>query len=216
MSAGADTPVQLRVYLPIPDLAAQFAAYLGTPTRARGYPPIAGDNALIVEVAPALAIERVIDLALKAVPEVEPGIHFVERQFGVLEVHAADPDAVERAGQAILEGIGASAGDALRPRVTYVGVIDDVTDQHAVIINRNREASMLLPGQTLLVLELTPALFAAAAANAAERVAPGLTLVSVSMIGVAGRLYLAGEMSDIVRARDEISRVLDAVTGREH
>jgi hypothetical protein len=75
---------------------------------------------------------------------------------------------------------------------------------------------MLLPGQTLLVLELTPALFAAAAANAAERVAPGLTLVSVSMIGVAGRLYLAGEMSDIVRARDEISRVLDAVTGREH
>jgi hypothetical protein len=36
------------------------------------------------------------------------------------------------------------------------------------------------------------------------------------MIGVAGRLYLAGEMSDIVRARDEISRVLDAVTGREH
>jgi hypothetical protein len=216
VSAGADTPVQLRVYLPIPDLAAQFAAYLGTPTRARGYPPIAGDNALIVEVAPALAIERVIDLALKAVPEVEPGIHFVERQFGVLEVHAADPDAVERAGQAILEGIGASAGDALRPRVTYVGVIDDVTDQHAVIINRNREASMLLPGQTLLVLELTPALFAAAAANAAERVAPALTLVSVSMIGVAGRLYLAGEMSDIVRARDEISRVLDAVTGREH
>jgi hypothetical protein len=216
VSAGADTPVQLRVYLPIPDLAAQFAAYLGTPTRARGYPPIAGDNALIVEVAPALAIERVIDLALKAVPEVEPGIHFVERQFGVLEVHAADPDAVERAGQAILEGIGASAGDALRPRVTYVGVIDDVTDQHAVIINRNREASMLLPGQTLLVLELTPALFAAAAANAAERVAPSLTLVSVSMIGVAGRLYLAGEMSDIVRARDEISRVLDAVTGREH
>ncbi|HWE11365.1 MAG TPA: hypothetical protein VG325_18590 [Solirubrobacteraceae bacterium] len=215
MSAGADTPVQLRVYLPIPDLAAQFAAYLGTPTRARGYPPIAGDSALIVEVAPALAIERVIDLALKAVPEVEPGIHFVERQFGVLEVHAADPDAVQRAGQAILDGIGAHADDALRPRVTYVGVIDDVTDQHAVIINRNREASMLLPGQTLLVLELTPALFAAAAANAAERVAPALTLISVSMIGVAGRLYLAGEMSDIVRAREEISRVLDAITGRE-
>jgi hypothetical protein len=207
--------VQLRVYLPIPDLAAQFAAYLGTPTRARGYPPIAGDSALIVEVAPALAIERVIDLALKAVPEVEPGIHFVERQFGVLEVHAADPDAVQRAGQAILDGIGAHADDALRPRVTYVGVIDDVTDQHAVIINRNREASMLLPGQTLLVLELTPALFAAAAANAAERVAPALTLISVSMIGVAGRLYLAGEMSDIVRAREEISRVLDAITGRE-
>ncbi|HWE15471.1 MAG TPA: hypothetical protein VG365_18235 [Solirubrobacteraceae bacterium] len=216
MAARTHTPVQLRVYLPIPNLAAQFAAYLGTPTRARGYPPIAGDSALIVEVAPALAIERVIDLALKAVPEVEPGIHYVERQFGVLEVHAADPDAVQRAGEAILDGIGARPEDALRPRVTYVGVIEDVTDQHAVIVNRNREASMLLPGQSLLVTEVTPALFAAAAANAAERVAPTLTLVSVSMIGAAGRLYLAGEQSDIVRARDEIGQVLEAVSGREH
>ncbi len=216
MAEHTETRVELRVYLPMPNLGRQLAAYLGTPTRARGYPPIEGDHALIVEVAPALAIERVIDLALKAVPEVEPGIHYVERQFGVLEVHARDPEAVERAGQAILEGIDAKPTDTLRPRVTYMGVIEDVTDQHAVIVNRNREASMLLPGQSLLVTEVTPALFAAAAANAAERVAPGLTLVSVSMIGAAGRLYLAGESSDMVLARDEIDRVLSAVAGRDH
>jgi hypothetical protein len=211
-----ETPIELRVYLPMPDLGRQFAAYLGTPTRARGYPPIEGDHSLIVEVAPGLAIERVIDLALKAVPEVEPGIHYVERQFGVLEVHSTDEAAVARAGEAILAGIGAKATDALRPRVSYMEVIEDVTDQHAVIVNRNREASMLLPGQTLLVTEVTPALFAAAAANAAERVAPALTLVSVAMIGAAGRLYLAGQTSDIVVARDQIDRVLRAVTGRDH
>ncbi len=92
-----------------------------------------------------------IDLALKAVPEVEPGIHYVERQFGVLEVHAADAEAVERAGQAMLAGIGARAEDTLRPRVTYLGIVEDVTDQHAVIINRNREASIIqgLAGETL-------------------------------------------------------------------
>ena len=208
--------VELRVYLPIPDLGRQFAAYLGTPMRARGYPPIEGDHALIVEVAPALAIERIIDLALKAVPEVEPGIHFVERQFGVLEVHSRDPADVERAGRAILHGIEAKAEDGLRPRVLYTDVIEDVTDQHAVILNRNREASMLLPGQTLLVVEMVPALFAAFAANAAERVAPELTLVTVSMIGAAGRVYLAGATADIVRAREEITRVLDDVAGREH
>jgi hypothetical protein len=207
--------VELRVYLPIPDLGRQFAAYLGSPLRARGYPPMEGDHALIVEVAPGLAIERIIDLALKSVPDVEPGIHFVERQFGVLEVHSRDPQEVERAGRAILEGIEASPEDALRPRVLYSDVIEDVTDQHAVIVNRNREASMLLPGQTLLVVEMTPALFAAVAANAAERVAPGLTLVTVSMIGAAGRVYLAGDTPDIVRAREEIERVLSQVAGRE-
>jgi hypothetical protein len=208
------TDVELRVYLPLPDLGRQFAAYLGTPLRARGYPPIEGDHALIVEVAPGLAIERIIDLALKEVPDVEPGIHFVERQFGVLEVHARDEALVERAGEAILEGIGARPEDALKPQLMYVDVIEDVTDQHAVIVNRNREASMLLPGQTLLVVEVTPALFAAFAANAAERVAPGLTLVTVSMIGAAGRVYLAGATPDIVLARDEITRVLEGVRGR--
>jgi hypothetical protein len=206
--------VELRVYLPIPELGRQFAAYLGTPLRARGYPPMEGDHALIVEVAPGLAIERVIDLALKSVPEVDPGILYVERQFGVLEVHAQDPALVDRAGQAILEGIGATAEDTLRPTISYVDVIEDVTDQHAVIVNRNREASMLLPGQTLLVVEVVPALFAAVAANAAERVSPDATLVTVSMIGAAGRVYLAGSTADIVRARDEITRVLEGVRGR--
>jgi hypothetical protein len=210
------TDVQVRVYLPIPDLTRQFAAYLGTPTRARGYPPMEGDHALIVEVAPALAIERVIDLALKSVPSVEPGILYVERQFGVLEVHSPDPDDVAAAGRAILEGVGAQAADQLRPRVLYADVIENITDQHAVILNRTREASMVLPGETLLVYEVMPALFAAVAANEAERVAPDVTLVTVSMIGAAGRIYMSGPTASIEAARDEITRVLAAIEGREH
>ena len=113
-------------------------------------------------------------------PEIEPGILYVERQFGVLEVHHADQALVDRAGAAILDGIGASPADALRPNILYADVIEQITDQHAVIINRNRDASMVLPGETLLVYEVTPALFAAVAANAAERVAPEATLVIVS------------------------------------
>jgi hypothetical protein len=211
-----ETAVQLRVYLPIPNLGRQFAAYLGTPTRARGYPPAEGQHALIVEVAPALAIERVTDLALRSVPEIEPGILYVERQFGVLEVHHSDQELVDRAGAAILAGIGATPADALRPRILYADVISDITDQHAVIINRNREASMVLPGETLLVYEVVPALHAAVAANVAERAAPEATLVTVSMIGAAGRIYISGSTESVVRARDEITRVLEAVEGREH
>jgi len=203
------------VYLLLEDLQRQFAAYLGTPSRARGYPPFEGQHSLIVEVSPGLAIERVIDLALRAVPAVEPGILFVERQFGVLEVHGDDLADVRRAGAAILDGLGASASDQLRPQVLFTDVIEDVTDQHAVIINRNRQASMLLPGQTLLVCEMTPALFATVAANAAEKVAPGITLVDVSMIGAAGRVYLSGSTDQVVKAREEITRVLGSLEGRE-
>ncbi|WP_120298676.1 microcompartment protein [Gordonia phthalatica] len=213
----SDTSIssELRVYLMVEDLQEQFAAYLGTPTRARGYPPFAGDHALIIEVAPALAIERVIDLALREVPGVEPGILFVERQFGVLELHGKSLDEVKRAGEAVLAGTGSSAGDQLRPRVLYHDIIENVSDQHAVLINRNRKGSMLMPGQSLLVYEMTPALFAAVAANEAERAAPGLSMIDVQMIGAAGRLYLGGTTEEVTAARDRITAVLSSIEGRE-
>jgi hypothetical protein len=213
---AASPRAELRVHVLLEDLQRQFAAWLATPTRARGYPPYEGQHALVVEVAPGLAIHRIADLALRAVPAVEPGILFVERQFGVLEVHGDDLADVEEAGRAILAGLGASEGDRLRPRVLYSDVIDDVTDAHAVIINRTREASMLLPGQSLLVHEVTPALFAAVAANEAERAAPRTTLVDVSMIGAAGRLYLGGAPDDVRAAAAAIDATLAAVEGREH
>src|SRR5690349_10365661 len=192
------TPAELRVYLLVEDLQQQCAADLGTPTRARGHPPFVGDR------------------ALRSVPTVEPGILYVERQFGVLEVHGHALDDVKRAGQAILDGTGTSASDQLRPRVLYHDIIEEITDQHAVILNRNRSGSMIMPGQALLVYEMTPALFAAVAANEAERVAPGITVVDVQFIGAAGRLYLSGRIEDVTLARDRITKVLESVEEREH
>ena len=73
---------------------------------------------------------------------------------------------------------------------------------------------MVIPGDTLLVCEVTPALFAAVAANEAERAAPGVTLVDVSMIGVAGRIYLAGQTADVTTcAAGDLGGVLAAVEG---
>lgn len=215
MAAG--TPAtELRVYLMVKDLQRQFAAYMGTPTRARGYPPYERDHALIVEVAPALAIERIIDLALRSVPSVAPGILYVERQFGVLEVHSAILADVESAGEAILRGTGTKSSDQLRPRTLYHDIIEDITDQHAIILNRTRGGSIIVPGQSLLVYEMVPALFAAVAANEAERAAPDITIVDVQMIGATGRIFISGTTEDLTVARDRIASVLEAIQGREH
>ena len=204
----------LRVYLTLESLQPQFAAYLGTPTRARGYPPYAGQHALIIEVAPGLMIERVIDLALKADPDLEPGILFVERQFGILEIHGNDKTKLLQAGQAMLDGLGLGESEPLAAKILYTDVIEDIADQHAVIINRNRQASMVLPGETLLIVEMVPALYAAIAANEAEKIAPNLTLVDVQMIGAAGRLYMSGKTADVQAGLAEIERVLTSIKGR--
>jgi hypothetical protein len=215
VTTAVGTRIELRVYLPIAGLRRQFAAYLGTPVRARGYPAAEGDHALIVEVAPGLAIERVTDLAVRAEPTVEPGILFVERQFGVLEVHSPDQEATGRAGEAILAGLGRAAADQLRPELRYLDIIEDVTDQQAVIVNRSRQASMLLPGQSLLVCELAPALFAAVAANEAEAAVPDNTLVDVTMIGASGRLYVGGTTAGVTEAATRIERLLAGIEGRD-
>ncbi len=206
---------ELRVYLKIEQLRRQFAAYMGSPTRGRGYVPLEGMHSLIIEIAPALAIHRVIDLALKSVPEAEPGMLYVERQYGILELHSLDEAHLDAAGEAVLKGIGAKATDQLRPHVLYTDIVEAVTDQHAVILNRNRDASMILPDESLLLVEMQPALFAAVAANEAERVAPGLTLVDCQMIGASGRVFLSGKTADAETARDHILKTLEAVEGRE-
>jgi hypothetical protein len=205
---------ELRVYLLIESLARQFAAYMATPMRARGYPPLEGEHSLIIEVAPALAIHRICDLALKSAPDMEPGLLYVERQYGLLELHSADLDALKNVGEVILAGIGRKTGDQLKPRTHFADIIEDVADQHAIILNRTREASMLLPGKSLLLYELEPALFVTVAANEAEKAAPGITLVDVQMIGATGRLFLSGTRQDCERARDRIDAVLGAVEGR--
>jgi hypothetical protein len=205
---------ELRVYLPIGRLMPQFAAYLSTPTRARGYPPMAGDSSLIVEVSPALAIHRIVDFAVKASPDLEPGLLFTERQFGVLELHSRDPRLVKAAGEAVLRGLNASPEGQLKPSILFSDIIAELSDQHAIILNRTREASMILPGESLLAFEVQPALFAAFAANEAERAAPASTLVDVQMIGASGRVFMAGQPAELRRAESEIRQVLSSIGGR--
>ena len=190
---------ELRVYLPIHDLQPQFAAYLSTPLRARGYPPFEGQHSLIIEVSPALAIHRISDLALKAAPEMEPGILFTERQYGLLELHSSDREQLDEAGKAILKGIGARPADQLAPTILFEDIIENLSDQHAIILNRSRDGSILVPGSSLLLFEMSPALFACVAANEAERAAPGAIINDVQMMGVSGRIFMSGRTDDLTK-----------------
>lgn len=206
---------ELRVYLPINDLQPQFAAWLSSPTRARGYPPFVGQNSLIIEVAPALAIHRIADLALKEAPDMEPGLLFTERQFGLLELHADDAKELDAAGKAILAGVGAKPTDQLAPKILYHDIIEDISDQHAIILNRSRDGSILVPGVSLLIFEMAPALFACVAANEAERAAPGATINDVQMMGASGRIFMSGTTQEMEKARDAIIKTLEGVKGRK-
>lgn len=203
--------IELRAYCFLDSLQPQYAAFLGTV--AQGFLPLAGDASLYVEVAPGIEINRLTDVALKAV-EVKPGMQIVERVYGLLEVHATEQSDTRAAGAAILESIGQTEEDRLAPQILSSQIIRRVDDHHAQLINRMRHGHMLIPQQTLYVLECQPAAYAALAANEAEKAAD-VNVLEVRVFGSVGRMYLGGEERDIEVGWQAAVSALESLQGRQ-
>jgi len=203
--------IDLRAYVFLDSLQPQYAAFLGTV--AQGFLPLAGDASLYVEISPGIEINRLTDVALKAT-RVRPGMQIVERYFGLLEVHSESQAETRAAGEAILAEVGHVESDRIKPRVLSSQIIRHIDDHQAQLVNRMRHGHMLIPGQTLYVLELEPAPYAALAANEAEKAAE-INILEVRSFGSFGRVYLGGEERDIdVGWRAAIAAV-EGIEGRE-
>jgi hypothetical protein len=202
--------IELRAYCYLDSLQPQYAAFLGTV--AQGFLPLAGDASLYVEVAPGIEINRLTDVALKAV-DVKPGMQVVERVFGLLEIHAEEQSAVREAGASILEAIDQTESDRIKPDILSSQIIRRVDDHHAQLINRMRHGDMLIPGQTLYVLECQPAAYAALAANEAEKAAD-INVLEVRVFGSVGRMYLGGEERDVEVGWQAAVAALESLEGR--
>ncbi|MEW5722327.1 MAG: hypothetical protein AB1896_04425, partial [Thermodesulfobacteriota bacterium] len=178
-----------------------------------GYYPVAGQAALFLEIAPGLEINKLTDVVLKR-SRVIPGAMVVERTYGMLEVHADDPADVAEAGRVLLDSIGLTESDRLKPRILSSVTVERADPYMAQIVNRFRNANMLLSDETMYILEVVPAGYAGYAANEAEKAA-AISLLHVTVFGATGRVYLAGTTSDIQAARAAAEDSLAALTGRQ-
>ena len=203
--------VDLRSYVFLDNLQPQHAAFLGTV--ARGFLPLPGDASLWIEISPGIEINRITDVALKAVG-VRPGMQIVERLYGLLEVHSSSQADVRAAGAAILEALELSEGDRLKPKVVSSQIIRNIDAHQVQLINRMRHGHMILAGQTLYVMEVQPAAYAALAANEAEKRA-NLNILEVTAFGSFGRVYLGGEEQDIMAGYQAAIDAIESVSGRE-
>ncbi len=203
--------VELRSYVYLDRLQPQHAAYIGTV--ALGFLPLPGDASLWIEISPGIEINRITDVALKAAV-VRPGVQFVERLYGLLEIHANKQGEVRAAGRAILQALGVNRQDCLKPKVVSSQIIRNIDAYQTQLINRNRRGQLLLAGQTLYVLEVQPAAYAALAANEAEKAAL-INILQVTAVGSFGRLYLGGEERDIIAGSAAALTAIESVAGRD-
>jgi len=202
--------VDLRAYVILDSLQPQFASFQATISK--GYLPKVGQASLFVEIAPGMAINHLTDIALKST-DVTPGMQIVERHYGMLEVHSDSQADVRQAGQAILDDLGLKERDRHKPRVVSNEVVRRIDDTQSMLINRMRHGNMILSGQTLFVLEVEPAGYAALAANEAEKAAD-INILEVRAVGSFGRVYIGGEEKDVVVAHDAAVQAIKNVTGK--
>ena len=202
---------QLRAYVFLDSLQPQLAAHICT--TCRGYFPVPYVASLFIEIAPGMAIHRVIDTALKSTA-VNPATLVVERAFGMLEVHHEDKGEVRSAGDAILKHLDAREEDRIKPKVVSNTIIRAIEPMHAMIIDKIRFGSMIEPGQSLFIMETEPAAYALLAANEAEKAAQ-VRLIDVTPFGAFGRLYMAGDESQIDSAAAAATAAIQGVSGKE-
>ena len=204
--------IDLRAFAYIDQLQKQMVGYIGSASR--GYYPVTGQAALFVEIAPGIEINSITDAVLKR-SNVRPGALVVERAYGMLEVHADSPADVKQAGEVILDYLGCKETDRLKPKILATETVERIDPYMSQIVNRFRAASLSVSDETLYILEVVPAGYAGYAANEAEKAA-NITLNHVSVYGASGRVYFAGEPSDVLSGKMAAESALAALTGREH
>jgi len=205
----ASDAFSLRCYCYLDRMQAQYAAFVGTVTQ--GDLPTEGMASLYVEMAPGNEVFRMVDIAVKAT-EAKPGAQIVEREFGMFEIHSPSQADVLESGRIVLDRLGLKVEDRIRPQIASIQLITRVDPYQAQLLNRFRRGSMLVPGETLLVVECAPAAYINYACNEAEKRA-SIKILHVSSVGRYGRMWLSGTESEMVTARNAAVQALEALDG---
>jgi len=203
--------IELRTYVFLDSLQPQLASYMGTASM--GFLPVPGDSCLWVEVKPGMAVHRLSDVALKA-SNVRLTQQIVERSYGSMVFNHRDQSDVLESGKKILQQLNAEEFHRQQCVVMWNEVIRSITADHATLINRdNRKGSMVMPGQSIFIMETEPAGYIVYAANEAEKAA-NVTLVEARAVGAYGRLLMSGKEADINEAARAASQALSRLTCR--
>ncbi len=202
---------ELRVFCHLDRLQPQFASLFGS--SCRGFLPVEGMASLFIEVLPGIEINRLADIALKAT-NAKPGELIVERRYGMLEIHSFDQEEILHAGRMILEEMGVTEEDRIAPKILSTSIVNKVDPYQAVIINRNSKGMLILGGDDVYLLEVSPAAYSSIAANEAEKHC-NVRLVDLRFFGAAGRVYLAGTESEVSAAAQKVIETLDNISGRK-
>ncbi|MFT7520797.1 MAG: ethanolamine utilization microcompartment shell protein EutS [Kiritimatiellia bacterium] len=189
---------QLRTYVFIDQMQPQLAQFIAKDNRV--YDPQEYDAAIMLELAPAMEIHRMIDLALKST-NVRLGSVVTERQYGLMQIQHEDQGEVRAAGEAVLSQTGLTPNDRAPVKILTNMVIRGIEQDHAIFFTGTSKGNMVLANESVFILEVTPAAYLTLACNEALKAA-NIKLVTIRPFGATGRLVLSGPEAEIDVAKE--------------
>ncbi|MBL7115141.1 MAG: BMC domain-containing protein [Kiritimatiellae bacterium] len=198
---------ELRTYTFIDSLQPQLAQFIAKDNRV--YDPAEYDSALMLEIAPAMEIHTMIDHALKKT-SVRLGSVVTERIYGLMQVHHADQGEVRQAGEVVLEAAGLTEGDRAAVKLVTNKTIRSVEQDHAISFTGLGRGHMIVAGESVLILETTPAAYLVLACNEALKAAQ-VKLNSIRPFGATGRLIMSGPEAEIDYASAAAVQTLESI-----
>jgi ethanolamine utilization microcompartment shell protein EutL len=199
-----DTNFELRTLIFIDSLQPQLAQFIAKDNRV--YDPAEYDAALLLEIAPAMEIHRMIDMALKST-KVRLGSVVTERQFGLMQIQHANQGEVMEAGKAVLQETGLDENDRAEVKILTNKIIRSVEQDHAIMFTGTAKGNMVLAGESVLIMETTPAAYLTIACNEALKAAR-VKLIQIKPFGASGRLTMSGTESEIDSAAEAAEKIL--------
>lgn len=204
--------VNLRTFVIIDNMQPQYAAVTGTVVK--GDVCLAGMAQLYIELEPGSGVYRLMDEALKHT-NAKPGFQIVEREYGEIELHSFSIDEVKQAGEAILNACGLNINDRMTPKVVSEQIISNINAYQAQLINRdNRYGSIVIPGESVFIMEVEPAAYISIAVNEAEKNSE-IKLITFDPVGRFGRMYVSGTEAEVKAAREAAFDILKSIVGRD-
>ncbi len=195
---------ELRTLIFVDSLQPQLAQFIAKDNRV--YDPAEYDAALFIEIAPAMEIHRMIDMALKNT-QVRLGSVVTERHFGMMQVQHADQGEVKEAGNAVLRETGLAEQDRAECKILTNKVIRSVEQDHAIMFTGTTKGNMVVAGESILIMECTPAAYLAIACNEALKAAD-VKLIDIKPFGATGRLLISGKESEVDSSAEAATNVL--------
>jgi len=195
---------ELRTYTFIDSLQPQIAQFIAKDNRV--YDPAEYDAALFLELAPAMEIHKMIDLVLKRT-KVRLGSVVTERHFGLMQVQHPDQGEVLEAGRIVFDATGLTVGDRAEVKILANHIIRGVEQDHAIFFTGVAKGNMIVAGESVLIMETTPAAYLAIACNEALKAAT-IKLNTIRPYGATGRMVLSGPESEIDSAAEAALGIL--------